>query len=412
MNTDNEMKTAYDQEARHIIEALRSGVPSRAVGRYFSEARPAVIKQISDAIEEVREDRGSRGIVIAGRYGEGKTHLLNTTFSMAQDANMVVSFLPLSKETPMNQMYVIYQKIMSNTFLPGHLQPGISRIFEEMSLNSPVAGEMMAYAAKELETDKLYYVLRAYLGTEDDEEKYQLMSDIEGDFIGNPILRKIYRRVFNTPVKFNQNFKKTVHVMDYFCFMSHLFSRLGFDGWVILLDEVELIGRLGKKTRLKAYFNLAEFVKPEKKLEKVFSLLALSASYVDEVIDSKHDYEALEEVFPESGARAKEVLDAMVKAVQLLPLTTEEIEKVMMSVQDFHGKAYNWSPDVTTESVMRATRSGGYLLRTRIRAVIEFFDQLYQYKKAGKTTINELGRETFDAEEVPSLEDVLGGNDD
>ena len=31
---------AYDIEARHMIEALRSGVPSRAVGQYFSEARP------------------------------------------------------------------------------------------------------------------------------------------------------------------------------------------------------------------------------------------------------------------------------------------------------------------------------------------------------------------------------------
>ena len=30
----------YDVEARHMIEALRSGVPSRAVGQYFSEARP------------------------------------------------------------------------------------------------------------------------------------------------------------------------------------------------------------------------------------------------------------------------------------------------------------------------------------------------------------------------------------
>ncbi len=25
----------YDFEARHIIEALRSGIPSRAVGQYF-----------------------------------------------------------------------------------------------------------------------------------------------------------------------------------------------------------------------------------------------------------------------------------------------------------------------------------------------------------------------------------------
>ncbi len=48
--------------------------------------------------------------------------------------------------------------------------------------------------------------------------------------------------------------------------------------------------------------------------------------------------------------------------------------------------------------------SGGYLLRTKIRAAIEFLDQLYQYGKAGRATINELGEETF-TEDVPLIEE-------
>ena len=59
---------------------------------------------------------------------------------------------------------------------------------------------------------------------------------------------------------------------------------------------------------------------------------------------------------------------------------------------------------MSPESLAEATRSGGYLLRTKIRAAIEFLDQLYQYGKAGKTTINELGQETFE-EDVPSIEE-------
>ena len=45
----------YDIEARHIIEALRSGIPSRAVGQYFSEARPKIMKEISDRLGGVCE---------------------------------------------------------------------------------------------------------------------------------------------------------------------------------------------------------------------------------------------------------------------------------------------------------------------------------------------------------------------
>ena len=50
------------------------------------------------------------------------------------------------------------------------------------------------------------------------------------------------------------------------------------------------------------------------------------------------------------------------------------------------------------------SQSGGYLLRTKIRAAIEFLDQLYQYGRAGDTTINELGEETFE-EDIPVIDD-------
>ena len=81
----------YDVEARHMIEALRSGVPSRAVGQYFSEARPKIMKEISERLDQVCEQGKSSGMVICGKYGEGKTHLLNTVFHLAHSNNMVVS---------------------------------------------------------------------------------------------------------------------------------------------------------------------------------------------------------------------------------------------------------------------------------------------------------------------------------
>ena len=37
-----------DMEARRVIEALRSGIPSRAVGRYFAEARPQMLKAVRE----------------------------------------------------------------------------------------------------------------------------------------------------------------------------------------------------------------------------------------------------------------------------------------------------------------------------------------------------------------------------
>lgn len=394
----------YDIEARHIIEALRSGIPSRAVGQYFSEARPKIMKEISNRLDMVCDQGKSSGMIISGKYGEGKTHLLNTVFNLAHSNNMVVSYLSLSKETPMDKLYLVYQKIIQNTYLPKRRQPGFMHELEKISANSPVANEMLLYAAKQLETDKLYYLFRSYLNTEDSDEKFLLQADLEGDFIANAPLKKIYRRIFSQPAKYNVNFTKTKHCRDYFSFMSHLFTQMGYHGWVILIDETELMGRLGKKARLNAYRNMADFLLPDRCPENTFSIFALSASYVEDVIEGKHEYENLEAIYPEAQEPAKTVLNLLVGAPQFLPLTRDEINEVLCKIQDFHGRDYGWNPDLSVSTLAEATQSGGYLLRTKIRAAIEFLDQLYQYEKAGKTTINELGKETF-AEDVPSLEE-------
>ncbi|MCD7866853.1 MAG: ATP-binding protein [Clostridiales bacterium] len=401
---DTKNSLNYNFEARHMIEALRSGVPSRAVGACFSEARPQIMREISGQLDQVCENQKSGGKIISGKYGEGKTHLLNTIFNLAGAENMVVSYVSLSKETPMDKLYLFYQKVIQNTYLPKRQQPGFMHEIEKISANSPVASEMQVYAARELETDKLYYLLRSYLNTEDSDEKFILQADLEGDFIANAALKKIYRRIFNQPAKFKVNFTKTRHCADYFRFMSHLFLQLGYHGWVILVDETELMGRLGKKARLNAYRNMAGFLLPELCPEATFTYFALSASYSEDVIEGKHDYENLAAVFPDQPEPIRTVLNLLSDADQLQPLTRQEINEVLLRIQEFHGQAYDWTPSLSADTLARSTQSGGYLLRTKIRAAIEFLDQLYQYGKAGKTVINELGEETFE-EEVPSLED-------
>ncbi len=394
----------FDFEARHVIEALRSGIPSRAVGQYFSEARPGIMKEISGHLDETCETGKSKGMIIAGKYGEGKTHLLNTVFSMAHSNNMVVSYLSLSKETPFDKLYLVYQKLVNNTFLPKRVQPGFTQILEKMTPGSPAANELLLYAAKHLETDKLYYLLRAYLNTEDLDEKFMLQADLEGDFIANVLLKQIYRRIYNERVKYNINFSKTKHCGDYFSFLSRLFRLMGYNGWVILIDETELIGRLSKKARLNAYRNMAQFLLPDERLEGIYTLFALGASYTEDVIETKHDYENLEEIYPEQQEPIRTVLNLITRAQQLAPLTDSEIREVLKKIQVFHGRAYDWNPNISMGTILAATQSGGYLLRTKLRAAIELLDQLYQYGEAGNTRINELGQETFE-EDVPSLEE-------
>ena len=398
-----------DFEAQRVIEALRSGVSSRAVGHYFSSARPELMEQVSGKLDRVIDTGESSGMVISGKYGEGKTHLLNTVFNLAHSNNMVVSLISLSKETPFDKLYLVYQKLVSNTYLPQRLQPGFQHVLQDISPNSPIAQDMISFTGKHLETDKLFYVFRSYLNVDDPDDKYLLMADLEGDFINNARLRQIYKRIFAETVRFSVPFSKTRHSMDYLAMLSHLFKLLGYNGWVILFDETELLGRLGKKARLNAYKNMASFLFPEQysRLESTFTMFALGSSFVEDVVESKHDFENLSTAFVDHAEREpiEKVLNHIIAAPQLQPLSQDEILGVLEQVQDFHGRAYEWAPQLDVREVLKATETRGYLLRTRIRAAVECLDQLYQYGQAGNIQINALGEPQYLEDDLPSLDE-------
>ena len=54
-----------------------------------------------------------------------------------------------------------------------------------------------------------------------------------------------------------ETFRETLHAKAYFGIMADILRFCGYRGWVLLIDEIELIGRLGRISRLKAYLNLA-----------------------------------------------------------------------------------------------------------------------------------------------------------
>ncbi len=400
-----------DFEAQRVIEALRSGVSSRAVGHYFSSARPELMQELSRKMDQIKDTGESSGIVITGKYGEGKTHLLNTLFNLAHNNNMVVSMVSLSKETPFDKLYLVYQKLVSNTYLPQRLQPGFQHVLQDITPNSPIAQDIISFTGKHLDTDKLFYVFRSYLNVDDPDDKYLLMADLEGDFIGNARLRQIYKRIFAQPARYAVPFSKTRHSMDYLAMLSHLFKLLGYNGWVILFDETELIGRLGKKARLTAYRNMASFLFPQQhsRLESTFTVFAVGASFGEDVIESKHEFENMAAVCVDRGEREpiEKVLNQIIAAPQLLPLNQEEILGVLEQVQEFHGRAYGWNPQLDVDAVLKATETRGYLLRTRIRAAVELLDQLYQYGQAGNIQINDLGEPHYLEDDLPSLDECV-----
>ena len=375
-----------DFENRHMIEALRSGVPSRAVGKFFSSSR----KEIMDkAAALIAESAGgvSNSMVIKGKYGEGKTHFLNSVFSMAQENNMVVSFVALGKETPANKIDILYKRVLEQTYLPGESEPGIPSLFTFLSSGSDKANEMFLYALNKLDTNRLYYVLKAFLASEgsNDDDVDVLEADLQGSFASVAAIRTLYSRYCREKVSFNNKFVVKEHTSDYFAFMSHLFKVMGYSGWVILFDEAELIGRFARKSRMSAYSTISQFLFPPSSFDSVSSIFAFSSSYTEEVIGEKDDFGYLDlmEGDEDSKGVIRKVLDRIVEAEELRALTEDELTYSLKTIVDIYSKAYGKDYSGHAEKVIEAASCSGYLPRPKIRAAIEALDPISHYGEEG-----------------------------
>ena len=398
-----------DFESRHMIEALRSGVPSRAVGAFFNQAREDQVALFESELDSIILTGQSSGRIFTGRYGEGKTHMLSTVRSLAEQKNMVVSMVSISVETPPSNLAVIYRKAMEQTYLPNSLQPGILSLLDRIPAGGSTAQSALAYARDCLSSDKLYYVFKAFLNTKDDDLRYMLQSDLEGTFAPFASVRKAFNGCVEgeSLTTYQRKFLKTRNTFDYFLFMAHLFRELGYAGWVILFDEAELMGSFGRKTRIKAYSNLHDFLFPEK-LEAVYSLFAFSASYRQDVIVGKDEYTYLGTVEdPVQKECVTAFLDAISDAIELRELSQEELNAAIIQIMSIYRQAYDFYQPIDSEDLCSRASSAGYLLRTRVRAVIECLDQLQLYGNLEKMEVGQVESGKLEEESDPELDDMI-----
>ena len=395
-----------DFESRHMIEALRSGVPSRTVGAYFSSARSEFISNVENRLDKMVETGNSDSIVFSGRYGEGKTHMLNTIFELASSRKMAVTFLPLSLETPFGNSKVLYSKVMQNTYLPGASQPGVFRNFEATFTKGSEKGrDALKFAAEELETDRLYHVFETWMNAEDADDHFMMQTDLEGDYASTVNIKATHKKCFGSTLKFESRFVFSRHMMDYFSFMSHLLGLVGCRGWVILFDEAELIGRLAKVSRKKAYLGMDPFLFPDGRLENVMSIFAFSSSFAEDVLDGRGDLGFIRDLEKDDPEKRilEDVTGRIMRAEELSPLTDDDLRRSIADIISLHEAAYDWTSGVDADEMLPVVRKAGYLLRTKIRAAIEYLDQLYFYGSASGIETGTLTEENLDE----SLDDNL-----
>jgi GTPase SAR1 family protein len=109
---------------QRAIEALRNGVPNhdavKALGCNQPEIEEAFMIQLRKAEEAMQSGQGKNsGIIIAGDFGSGKSHLLEYLTQVAFKQNFVCSRIVISKETPLFDPARLYRAAAESAVISG-----------------------------------------------------------------------------------------------------------------------------------------------------------------------------------------------------------------------------------------------------------------------------------------------------
>ena len=128
---------------RRALEALRNGVPNGDAVAVLGCNQPAVEREFNTLLSRVSPPDGSEipdsslGMLVAGDFGSGKSHLLGYLETQALAQNFVCSRVVISKETPLFDLEKVFKAAVGNARVPGITGQMVEETAQKLDYNSP-----------------------------------------------------------------------------------------------------------------------------------------------------------------------------------------------------------------------------------------------------------------------------------
>lgn len=390
-------------EAIKVVEALRTGVPTRISTRTLPDLRKNLTETLRADLDLLTTGKIPRGRLIWGQYGQGKTHVLTTTEHLALDRQFAVSFVSLSREVSCHNLFHFYGRAASRLRTPDSSMFGLER-----ALSKKHASDLQKTSI--LVPDRYIHPLPAivienYLHSAGEEQNL-LYGDLMGTRIPLTELKRIHRQNYSEKFPtFETSFRMVDHAKAYFGCLADTIVFCGYRGWVILIDELELVGRLGSQSRLKAYQNLQWLLNWSKTHHYPIYVIAAAATSLQSEMwyGGKDDRTLMPKLAEEKFGKSayNEITEFFEYALSpqslvVTPASEEAISELLKRIVELHGKAYSWEAKLDVNSLVR--NLGETTLRTYIRATLESLDHQFLYHETIQTT-------PFNFKEKPLTED-------
>lgn len=368
---------------RRAVEALRAGVPSREAVAVLGSGQSAIEDQFAGLCESASAGT-SGGLLLGGGFGSGKSHLLEHLGGLALADRFVVSRVVISKETPLHDPVKVFRAAADSAVTSARTGPAITEAAAELDVEARGCAELLRWASSPSANLNERFPATLELFTrmrERDAEVADLIVRFwSGDPIRVPDLRRHLKAIGHTrpvlpPVNARELSRQRLR------FAARLFAAAGFAGWVILFDEVELIGRYSLLQRAKSYAEIAAWVRGEHQASGVpiAAVLAMTDDYEAAVITDRNDREQVPAKLRakdtseagELAAAAEAGMRVVDREMALLtPPDPAELDQAYRRLKQLHAEAFEWQPpDVAGLERLGATR-----MRQYVRAWINEWD--------------------------------------
>lgn len=338
------------------IESLRCGVPSSTVVSLLGCGQPDVLVRFSERLDcfdsTSEEDRQDTGLVIQGGFGAGKSHTLLGLESVARERGFVCSKVSISKETPLYHPQKLYQEAIYTATLPDRRGSVLQEVISRLDFRSQ-AFSALATWVNQCGCPHLAATLYLLQHSRSDGELIdRIIRFWSGDSMGLPEIRQHLAKIRNAPEFRFPAMRARDLALHKIQFASRLIRAAGYKGWVVLFDEVELIGCYGLFQRAKSYAEIARLLGLlEPKTPGLLAVFAVTDDFSSAVLYGKKDLNVIptwEHIGYRDGVPATDAIkgmDALLhRVITVHPPTPEKLKETLDKVRNLYAEAYNWCP--------------------------------------------------------------------
>ena len=252
---------------RRALEALRNGVPNKQAVELLGSNQTGAQGHFSELLSRVDDKSnppaGTLSMLVSGDFGTGKSHLLAYLEHEALERGFVCSRVTISKETPLFNLDKVYKSAIDYAQIPN----ATGRLMEEIGLKlndrSSRAYDAFSRWANSSDTE-LHLIFPATLLIHERLNDFDFNNEIEAFWSGGPIrISRIREGLRTISQQHSYNFKApTARELppQRLRFATEMIKGAGYNGWVVLLDEIELVGSYSLLQRARSYAELTRWL--------------------------------------------------------------------------------------------------------------------------------------------------------